>query len=152
MKAGYGWRAARSLPTAALFPVASELRFSPDARPSDGFGEPATEIFADSAGGAQTCPAGTPARVVLPGRFGEASHLPVSEGQRSGFARLGCDLWRLVVPLMPPCSLRPPPVVDVVFPRAVFDMRCNWRLAVQSMTRLFPSRNENVPELLLAVR
>src|SRR5215471_6694174 len=88
-------------PSAALFPVPSERRFSPDARPSDGFGEPATEIFTDLAGGAQTCPAGTPARVVLPGRFGEASHLPVSEGQRSGFARLGCDLWRLVVPRMP---------------------------------------------------
>ena len=126
--------------------------FFRDEHRSDGSGEAVTGTFADLVGGAQTCPAGTPARVVLPGRFGEASHLPVSEARRSGFARPACDLWRLVVALMPHCSLRRRPVVDVAFRPAAFDMRCNSRPARQNTTRPFRSRNESVPERLSAVR
>src|SRR5262249_20832737 len=105
------------------------------------------EICADSDGGAQTYPPGIPARVLLLRRFDEASHLPVSEARRNGLADPACGLWRLVVPLRPPGSLRPPPAVCVAFPPVAFGMMRNLRLVRQNTTQPFPSRNEGVPEL-----
>ena len=142
----------RFWPTAAIFRVASALRFFRDEHLSSGSREAAAAIFADSAGDAQTYPAGTPGRVALPGPFREANYLPVSEARRIGFARPVCGLWRLVVALIPHCSLRQRPVVDVAFRPAAFEMRCNSLPARQNTKRLSRSRNEIVPERLSAVR
>src|SRR4026208_535536 len=139
-------------PTAAIFRVVSSLRFCRGEHPLGGSREAVTETFADSVGGAPTCPAGIRPRVASPDRFDEAGRLPVSGVRRNGFANPVCDWRRLVASLLPRCSLRRRPVVDAAFHPAAFDMRYNWRPAPQNRRRLSPSRNEVVPELLLAVR
>src|ERR1700758_1761220 len=142
-------------PIVALSLIASELQLFRVERRLDGSGELALVILADLAGGAASCRSyhrDMLARVASPDRSEEVTRLPVSEARHSGFVKLACDLWRLVVALMPHCSLRRRQLADVGFPLAAFDMRCNWRPARQNTRWLSRSHNESVPERLLGVR
>ena len=112
-------------PIAALFLVASSLRLFRDEHPSNGSREVVTETFVDLAGGAQTYPSGTPARVASPDRFEEANRPPASEARCSGPARRECDSWLFVVARKSPCSLRRLPLAAVGFLNVAFDMPCN---------------------------
>ena len=141
--------------TAALSPIASELRFFRDERRSDGSEEVVAGIFAGSDGGAESDYSyrrGMQARVASPRRFDEANRLPVSEARHSAIANLECDSWLLVVGLRSPCSSLPRLLVRVAPLPAAFDMPCNLRPVPQSMRSLFAGHNESVLGFLSGVQ
>ena len=87
---------------AAIFPVASGLRFFRDEHYSDDSAERAVVIFADSAGAIPSCRffhRDMPGRVASLDRFEEANCLPVSEARCNESARPERDSRLLVVAL-----------------------------------------------------
>src|SRR5215469_11649763 len=140
------------LASAASSPVAVEPAFFRCGRHSGDSEEVVALTRADSGDGAGIYLPGSLVRVASPHQFGRATDPPGSVAQRSGFAKPGCDLQRLVVRPKPRCSLRPHSPVDVESPPAAFDMLRNLQPARRNMRWPFPSRNESAPELLLEVR
>ena len=87
-----GFASLLCLLSAALFLVASGLRFFRDERRLDDSGEPGVEIFVGLGGGAESYLPGTLVRVASPRRSEEATVLPASEVHCSGPVKFECDL------------------------------------------------------------